>query len=116
MQKFEVKYSLKAKIVLVLIVIPLLWTMPLFASVILTPDMPQWMVFVLVCVILLGAITTTVHFVNNQLNILCEVMMDENKMEIKLLMHSFLYTITHYESRWDNIENVSSNIDTQNNN
>ena len=115
MQKFEVKYSLQGKIVLVLIVIPLLWTIPLFAAVILIPGMAEWMIMVLVALMLLGAIISTLRIVNKQLTIPCQVMMDENKLEVKLLHHSFLYTITHYEAEWNNIENVSSNIDTQNN-
>lgn len=115
MNRFEVKYSLSGKIVLVLIVIPLLWTIPLFVAVALMPDMPEWMIPLLVVIILLGAIITTLRLVNNKLTVPCEVTMNDERLEIKLLRHSFLYTITHYESEWANIENVSSNIDTQNN-
>lgn len=115
MQKFEVKYSLQGKIVLVLIILPLLWTIPLLVAATLIPDLPSWTILVLTVVILLGAIITTLRVVNNWLTIPCEVIMDEEKIEIKLLKHSFIYTVTHYESAWGNIENVSSNIDTQNN-
>lgn len=114
MQRFEVKYSLSGKIVLVLIVIPLLWTIPLFVAIALMPDMPEWMILLLV-VILLGAIITTLRLLNNRLTVPCEVTMNDERLEVKLLRHSFLYTITHYEAEWNNIENVSSNIDTQNN-
>jgi hypothetical protein len=115
MHKFEVKYSLQGKVVLVLLVLPILWMIPLLVIFTLIPDLPGWAIPVLTILVLTGAIISTIRFIGKYINVPCVVTMNEDKLEIELLRHSFLYTITHYESPWSNIENVSSNIDTKNN-
>lgn len=45
-----------------------------------------------------GSITTLFWMIKRYAAVPCIVLMDENKLKVKLIRHSFLYFVTHHEA------------------
>lgn len=115
MQKFDVLYSRQGTLVLIIIAVPLIWLAPFFAAVFLIHNMADWFVITIIILMMVGSLTTLLWMIKRYATVPCEVLMDENRLEVKLLRHSILYFVTHYETNWSNIENVSTNFNNQTN-
>lgn len=115
MQTYSVAYYRTSAIIEILVFIPLLLA-GIFVSIILTTgNMPEWMLITASCLLVILSITCTLIIYKRYGALPCEVQMSESGLDVKLLRHSFLYSISHYSSNWGNIENVSTNYDPNHN-
>ncbi len=114
MKTFQANYSRNGILIAILLIIPLLIMTPLFIALAYM-NLSEVMLFVAIGAIMIAGIGLVLWIVKRHVMVPCEVSVSDGGINVKLLRHSFLYGMSHYESGWGNIRNISTNYDPQNN-
>src|ERR1041384_297366 len=116
MQTFSADYSRTGPATALIAAIPVLIMTPLIiALAILGPDELGGAGLIIgILIILGGGIFLTIKAYRKYASVPSEVSLGESGIVIKLLRRSFLYGNIQYDKKWENIKNVSSNFDPQN--
>jgi hypothetical protein len=97
--------------VLILLTVPLLvaaiFTLPLVSI----PRLPGWMILASSFLMMFVAIISVKYVIRKWGAVNAEVAMDDKNITIRLLQRSPFYSRREYASTWEDLENVSSNID-----
>ncbi|MEO6833510.1 MAG: hypothetical protein ABI378_13070 [Chitinophagaceae bacterium] len=112
-QTFSVTFSRNIATILVLITLPLVTVGFFIVPLVLLPELPEWVIFTTICIALGGAILLMIRFLKRYVTVPAEVAVSESGINIKLLKSTPVYFRKVYTSTWEGIENVSSNVDTQ---
>lgn len=113
MQTFPVTFSRNPVIVLLLVLVPLTVTAVFMVPLLMIRDLPEWLIFLIIGVIMVTSIRLLLLLLKKWGSIAAEVQIGEEGIEIKLLQCSPFYTRKEYHSAWEGLANVSSNYDPQ---
>lgn len=115
-QTFTVSFSRAGAIVFILVAIPVL-TVAVFLTGImaLAGKAPEWVVIAVIILMMATAIGGVLLILKKWGTPEAHVRMDDSGITIRLLRRSPFYSRSGYASPWEEIENVSTNIDTQHN-
>jgi len=115
MQTFPVKLSRTPVTVAILVLIPLLAAAIFIGPLLLFPNLADWVVMATIIVMMISAIWIVKYIIKNYASANAEVDMDENGIQVRLTGRSMFYRRKNYNSSWQGLENVSSNLDSQHN-
>lgn len=112
---YQLRFQQNSKIALVLVLVPIVGVLvillPLaFIDIVL----PEWALFIFVMIAIIMVVLFTIFLVVKKTTVDCSVHLNEEGIQYELLESSFMYPRKKFFSTWDNVSNISDNIDTKN--
>ncbi|MGG9971908.1 hypothetical protein ACQ33O_08965 [Ferruginibacter sp. SUN002] len=112
---YLLKFQQNNKIALVLILVPVLGVLLLLLPlVLLNINLPEWGLFGIIMLAIVLVVIFTIYLVVKKTTVDCNVYLSEEGFGYELQQSSFLYSRKKFFSSWENISNISDNIDTKN--
>ncbi|MES2431039.1 MAG: hypothetical protein V4556_08880 [Bacteroidota bacterium] len=114
-ETYTLRYQQNTKIAMVLILVPVIGVLLILLPLgLITIDLPDWLVFGLIMIGIISVVAFTIYLVMKKTIVDCCVRLTKDGFEYELTESSFLYRRKKFFSSWENISNISDNLDTKN--